>query len=134
MKEGFKNWMLVFSIVIMSGVIFFLIFPKKEIDEESDVLGRTAVDYRYIPYITSISPVAVQVNETFRYEVKISDLDTPDEDIDIYLIGNPSWMYLESNIVLGIPNEEGTYKFTISVSDGVNSTSQVNYVLVEGNE
>jgi hypothetical protein len=40
-------------------------------------------------------------------------------------------MYIEDNRVLGVPTEVGTYKFVVSVSDGVNSTSQINYVLVE---
>jgi hypothetical protein len=40
-------------------------------------------------------------------------------------------MYIEDSKVLGVPMEVGTYKYVVSVSDGVNSTSQVNYILVE---
>jgi hypothetical protein len=44
------------------------------------------------------------------------------------------WMYLDKNVVRGVPNVVGTYKFVVSVSDGVNSTSQINYIVVEDNE
>jgi hypothetical protein len=68
--------------------------------------------------------------ELFQYFVEVSDLNTDIEGIDIYLIEKPQWMYIEGNEVRGLPLEEGTYKYVINVSDGKNSTTQVNYVLV----
>jgi hypothetical protein len=43
-------------------------------------------------------------------------------------------MYLDGDKVTGIPTLSGTYKFVISAFDGSNSTSQINYILVEENE
>jgi hypothetical protein len=43
-------------------------------------------------------------------------------------------MYLDGNIVEGVPFDQGTYKYVVTVTDGVNSTTQVNYILVQSNE
>jgi hypothetical protein len=133
MREGFKNWILLFTIVIITGVIVYFVFDKKGSDEE-EVLGTTKVNYKYAPYITSLPPIAIKIGEEFEYDIVVSDLDTPDDQIDLYLTEKPIWMYLDGDKVTGIPTLSGTYKFVISAFDGSNSTSQINYILVEENE
>jgi hypothetical protein len=124
---------LVFSIIIVVGIITYFALPNRKSDEEQ-ILGIQKVEYKYIPYITSIPPISVKVGETFEYRVEVSDLDTPDDQIAVYLNEKPVWMYIEESNVKGEPTAPGTYKFVITVSDGENSTSQVNYILVEENE
>jgi len=132
MKEGLKNWLVVFSIVIVSAlIIHFAWFNKHNGTENSEVLGVQETNYKYSPYITSISPLSIYVGEVFEYDIEVSDLDTPKESISYNLIEKPDWMYIEGNRIYGRSSEAGTYKFVVSVSDGVNSTSQINYVLVE---
>jgi hypothetical protein len=134
MREAIQNWLIVLGIIIMSGIIIYFVVPRNEIYDDREVLGEQSVNLRNIPYITSVSPISVEIGESFEYEVAVSDLDTETEQIQIYLTEKPMWMYLNDNIVKGIPTEVGTYKFVISVSDGQNSTSQVNYILVEEDE
>jgi len=130
MGESIKNWLVVFSLIIVIGVLAYFLIPNK-IDEEKNVLGTEDRSYKYAPYIISVAPLAVKVGEEYEYEIKVSDLDNTEDEIEFYLVQKPVWMYIEDNRVLGIPTEVGTYKFVVSISDGINSTSQINYVLVE---
>jgi hypothetical protein len=131
MREGFKNWLLIFSIVSIAGVILYFAVPQKNIDDSKEILGVSKQDYKYAPYIISIPPISVKVQEEFEYDIEVSDLDSSKDQLSYYLTEKPMWMYIEDAKVLGVPMEEGTYKYVVSVSDGVNSTSQVNYILVE---
>jgi hypothetical protein len=133
MREAFENWLLVLSIIVVVGIITYFAFPNRKSDEE-EVLGIEKVEYKYAPYIVSIPPVSVQVGEDFEYRIEVSDLDTPDEQIAIYLDEKPEWIYIDESTLRGEPTASGTYKFVVTVTDGVNSTSQVNYILVEENE
>ena len=135
MKEGLKNWLVVFSIVIVSALIINLVFLNRQNQVESDdVLGVQEVDYKYAPYIISVAPMYVYVEDSFEYNIVVSDLDSNKDDLEYYLIDELDWMYIEGNKVYGIPFEAGTYKYVVKVSDGVNSTSQINYILVEDEE
>jgi hypothetical protein len=98
------------------------------------VLGVNSEDFRNAPYITSVAPSSVTVGEFLKYEVRVSDLDSNDEEISISLEEGPDWMYIQNDTVQGSPSELGTYRYVVKVSDGVNSTSQINYILVEANE
>jgi len=131
MKEGMKNWFLLFTITVLIAILGHFIFPGEVIDEEEDVLGVISIDYRNSPFITSVPPRVIEVGDMFKYEVLISDLDTEIDNVDIYLEESPDWMSLSGDILHGIPFSKGTYKYVITVSDGVNSTTEVNYLLVE---
>jgi hypothetical protein len=133
MREAFENWLLVFSIIVVLGIITFFSLTNRKSDGE-EVLGTQRVEYKYAPYITSIPPISVGVGEDFEYRIEVSDLDTPDDQIAVYLNEKPVWMYIEENTLRGVPTASGTYKYVVTVSDGANSTSQVNYILVEENE
>lgn len=134
MREGFQNWLIVFSIIVVSGIIVYFALPKKQEEENQDVMGVETVDYKYVPYITSIPPISIKVDDNFEYEIKVSDLDSLAEEIEVYLTQKPSWMYIEEDMIKGIPLQADTYKFIVTASDGSNSSSQVNYLLVEENE
>jgi hypothetical protein len=131
MREGFKNWLLIFSIVSVAGIILYFAVPQKTIDDTKEILGVSKQDYKYAPYIVSVAPVSTKVQEEFEYEIQVSDLDSSKDRLSYYLTEKPMWMYIEEEKILGVPMEVGTYKYVVSVSDGVNSTSQVNYILVE---
>jgi hypothetical protein len=133
MKEVFENWLIVFAIIVVSGVIFYFALPNNR-NQEQEVLGVNSEDFRNAPYITSVAPSSVTVGEFLKYEVRVSDLDSNDEEISISLEEGPDWMYIQNDTVQGSPSELGTYRYVVKVSDGVNSTSQINYILVEANE
>jgi hypothetical protein len=130
MRESIKNWLVVFSLIIVVGVLAYFLVPRK-VDEDESVLGVEDRSYKYAPYIISVAPLSVNIEEEYEYEIEVSDLDNSEDEIEFYLVQKPMWMYIEDNKVLGVPTEVGTYKFVVSVSDGINSTSQINYVLVE---
>ena len=131
MREGMKNWFLLFTITVVIAILGNFIFPRNVSDEEEEVLGVTNIDYRNSPFITSVPPRVIEVGDMFNYEVVISDLDTDFSDVGIYLDEGPDWMSLTGNLLCGIPFSQGTYKYVITVSDGVNSSTEVNYLLVE---
>jgi hypothetical protein len=117
--------------VSVAGVILYFAVPQKSIDDSKEILGVSKQDYKYAPYIISVPPISVKVQEEFEYDIEVSDLDSSKDQLAYYLTEKPMWMYIEDAKVLGVPMEMGTYKYVVSVSDGVNSTSQVNYILVE---
>jgi hypothetical protein len=134
MREGIKNWLLVFSIIVVSGIIVYFAIPREEVDKTEEVLGTKEMDLKYAPYITSVSPVSIDIGENLEYQIEISDLDTPEELVEVFLTEKPMWMYLDDKTVRGVSYDEGTYKFVVSASDGFNSTSQINYILVEAGD
>ena len=134
MKEGLKNWLVVFALVIVSALMVQLIFFNEKEDRNDEVLGIQEEDYKYAPYITSVAPVSVYINNNFEYDIVVSDLDSNIDNLEFSLTDSPNWMYIESNRVYGVPFEAGTYKYVVKVSDGINSTSQINYILVENEE
>ncbi len=136
MRRRIGIWAITMCVITVCGVVGSILFSKYGKDESTQaVLGtNVVVDGKYYPHITSIPHVSVNVGEWFEYMVELSDLDTDIEAISIYLTEKPQWMYIEENIVRGVPLEEGTYKYVLTVSDGVNSTSSINYVLVQGDE
>lgn len=134
MGEFIKNWAIVFSIIVVLGIIGYFALPKRNIQKGEEVLGVRDIDYRNSPYITSVPQISVGVGEAFEYEVEFSDLDSDDNEITLSLTEKPSWMDINNNYIFGISFEPGTYKYVVSISDGENSTSQVNYVLVQQNE
>lgn len=135
MKEGLKNWLVIFALVIVSALIIDFAFLNKQSKvNDNDVLGIQDVDYKYVPYIISVAPAYISVGENFEYNIVVSDLDSDKNDLQYFLTDKPDWMYIDSDRVYGIPFEAGTYKYVIKVSDGVNSTTQINYILVENEE
>jgi hypothetical protein len=133
MREGFQNWIIVFSIIVVSGIILYFALPKENYPDSEGVMGVESVDYRNVPYITSVAPVSIEVGEKLEYIVEFSDLDSSQDEIKIYLTESPMWMYIEDDRIKGVPVVEGTYKYIVTVSDGINSSSQINYILVEDN-
>lgn len=135
MRKRSRVWVLVILLIITVGFSINFLVPKNDNSKDvENVLGNTTVNYKNVPYISSIAPNSLYIGELFRYFVEISDLDTNIENISIFLTEKPQWMYIEGNEIRGVPLESGTYKFVVTVSDGVYSSSQVNYVLVQEHE
>ena len=130
MNKSFQNWLIIFGIIVVSGIIFYFALPKRDNDVD-DVMGVKSESLRNAPYITSIAPLSLSIGEYLEYEIRVSDLDSTEDEIVYILEEAPDWMYISNGIVLGSPSESGTYKFVVSVSDGQNSTSQINYIVVE---
>ena len=132
MRKRIRIWVLVVSLITLMGLtINFLIPSRNEISDEQSVLGNKHIDYNGVPYITSIPPQYIYLGELFKYTVNVSDIDTDADDISIFLTEKPIWMYIDGNVIRGLPSEIGTYKYVITVSDGEKSSSSVNYLLVE---
>lgn len=129
MKKYIGIWIGVVLVLNVLALTFFY-FTSKEENLEEEVLGNESVNFKDVPYISSVPIQSVYEGEKFKYLVEVSDLDTPIEDVDIFLNEKPSWMYIEGNMVQGVAYPVGTYKYVVTASDGINSSSQVNYLLV----
>jgi hypothetical protein len=120
---------------ITAGILTIFSNKEKETYQTNNVLGITSVESA--PYITSVSPVNAYVGEKYIYNVRFSDKDTSSENIYMVLVGgSPDWLSLTGSTVSGTPpvGSEGSYKFSIRISDGANSSVQDNYILVQDNE
>ncbi len=122
-------------VVFLLGVIVTNVIlnrSKKEVvlgvQEKQEVNQLTG-----IPYIISIAPIQLVQGEEYEYIVRVVDLDSKSNEISIEIESGPSWLEVEGNVVKGtVPeNASGVYDFTLKVSDGINSSSQKNYILVE---
>jgi hypothetical protein len=63
----------------------------------------------------------------------VVDTDTDVENLGLEYVSGPDWLELEDMILRGIPPQgsSGTYKIVLRVSDGYNSSTQEEYILVE---
>lgn len=122
-----------FVVVLAISAFVFNEYGKKvkQVYQNDNVLGVNVVEST--PYITSTAPTEAYVGELYLYTVRFSDKDTGSEGIHISLVSGPTWITVVGSKVFGIPPEgsEGPYKFTIQISDGVNYSTQDNYILVQ---
>lgn len=89
----------------------------------------------FAPYISNMPPNVVSVGEEYIFIPKIVAEDIT--LVSITMEEGPAWLHIdESNIVRGIPSEEdvGVGKMVLKVSDGYNSSTLVEYLLVKENE
>lgn len=124
--------LIIFFLAIFVGSLIVLKVRDNALKAQS-VLGE--MDMSVIPYIVSVPPVTAIEGEEYTYEVKFSDRDSKASDISISLVDSPNWMNVSGMIISGIPpvGSSGQYKFTVKITDGVNSSIQENYILVQSN-
>jgi len=119
------------SLIFVFSIVFIFVNKRKEVLEEENVKGE--VDIVGVPYIVNTAPVSAYIGEEYLFLINISDSDSDFEDLDISLLEGPSWLFLEDNSLVGTPSEDdkGTYKVSLKVSDGKNSSTKEGYILVE---
>jgi hypothetical protein len=133
MGRQIKTWLLLTTLFFILSSVGYFYYRFKD---QMDVLGESTTYYYYngIPYISSVAPEVAYLGEQYVYNIALSDIDTPINELEITLLESPDWLHLNENKVVGIPTTTGTYKFVLEVSDGVNSSKQINFVLVSENE
>jgi hypothetical protein len=122
-------------ILVTVGIVFSVLNSRKALQNENDVvMGQS--DISGVPYITSLPPVVGYIGVEYTYDIKYSDSDSKGEDIQVSLENAPSWLSVEGLHISGIPpvGSNGQYKFNVKISDGVNSSVQENYILIQDNE
>jgi len=122
-------------ILVTVGIVFSIINNNKAKQEKNDVvMGQS--DISGVPYIISLPPVVAYVGIEYVYDVKYSDSDSKVGDIKVTLENAPAWLSIEGLRIFGIPTvgNIGQSKFNVRISDGVNSSIQENYILVQENE
>lgn len=121
-------------ILVTVGIVFSVINNNKTKNEKNDVvMGQS--DISGVPYITSVPPLVGYIGTEYVYDVKYSDSDSKAEEVSVTLENAPSWLSVEDLHIFGIPpvGSVGQYKFNVKISDGVNSSIQENYILVQVN-
>jgi hypothetical protein len=103
--------------------------PEEDISE--NVLG--ARKPTGVPYIINLPPLVVREGEVYEYRVRVLDSDTENENIDLEYVEGPEWLELEGFVLKGVApsGSRGTYKIVLTVSDGYNTSTKEDYILVE---
>ena len=124
----------------LSFGIVFAVLNNKEREEEEGVLGTSneesilegAKSTYGVPYIVSTPSLEIEEGQIYEYYPRIEDADTDASALQMELVEGPDWLVVSGMQVIGnVPYEsEGTFQYTIRVSDGENTTSQKNYILV----
>lgn len=112
-------------ITIVSSVYMFL-------ESRGNVKGvqNTVRRERIIPKIVNVIPKSVRAGEEYMFKPVVSGEEGVNYTVEI--LDGPSWLSLDSDgYIRGISEEEGTYRLEITVSDGFNSSSVVEYLIVE---
>ncbi|NMC08877.1 hypothetical protein GYA44_00920 [Candidatus Microgenomates bacterium] len=119
------------SLIFISSLVFLFLQKEKENAVEEDIKGE--VDIVGVPYITNSMPISAPVNEEYLFVVKMVDSNTDVNDLVLSLEKGPSWLSLDENVLSGTPleSDKGTYKVSLRVSDGTNSSTKDGYILVE---
>jgi len=123
----------VFIILIAFSTLSYIHFYQTDAGEETqeDVLGVRNITG--VPYIISLPPIVAVQGELYQYRVRVTDRDTDLENLTLEYVSGPEWLELEGQVLEGIAPEEsvGSYKIVLRVSDGYNSSTQEEYILVE---
>lgn len=136
MNEG-RKFKIIFSLIFVILITVFALvntFLKKEDfsnTQNYEVKGQT--DTSGFPYIITLPPVVGYEGILYEYYVKSVDSNTDVEDLFVEYLDGPSWLSMEENVLRGVPplGSSGSYKIVLRVSDGYNTSSQENYILIE---
>jgi hypothetical protein len=121
----------VFSVATATSVYVVYYRGDKEEDLSENILGvRNPTG---VPYIINLPPLVVREGEIYEYRVRVVDSDTEIEDLELEYVEGPEWLALEGFVLKGVaPNgSKGTYKIVLTVSDGYNTSTKEDYILVE---
>jgi hypothetical protein len=124
---------LFFVFSVASGVSLYVVrsqgAPEEDISE--NVLGERKPTG--VPYIINLPPLVVREGEVYEYRVRVLDSDTENENIDLEYVEGPEWLELEGFVLKGVApsGSRGTYKIVLKVSDGYNTSTKEDYILVE---
>lgn len=120
-------------LVSVSAVVYIYSRGKRnaEKDYSEDVMGEEIVSG--VPYIVTLPPLATYEGDVYEYSIRVVDSDTKQEDLTLEYLEGPSWLELKDTVLSGtVPlGSSGTYKIILRVSDGYNTSSQENYILIE---
>jgi hypothetical protein len=124
---------LFFVFLVASATSVYVLYSKGDMEEDisENVLGvRNSMG---VPYITNLPPLVVREGEIYEYRIKISDSDTDLKDLELKYVEGPEWLGLEGLVLKGfVPSgSKGSYKIVLTVSDGYNTSTKEEYILVE---
>lgn len=117
------------ALAVSIYVVYFQEGTEEDISE--NVLGvRNPTG---VPYIINLPPLVIREGEVYEYRVRVLDSDTEMEDLELVYAEGPEWLALEGFVLKGVaPNgSKGTYKIVLTVSDGYNTSTKEDYILVE---
>jgi hypothetical protein len=129
-KVLFSVFFLLLIVALTFGYLRF--FPQEgQKDLQEDILG--VYSDTGVPYIISLPPITAIQGEVYEYYVGVVDRDTDTEDLSLEYVVGPEWLELEDMVLRGLVPEgsSGSYKIVLRVSDGYNSSTQEEYILVE---
>lgn len=109
-------------IVITSSVYIFL-------RDTQGVMGVNIKKDRTVPYMANLPPKVVSVGDEYIFVPKVVS-DYPDIT-KVILEQKPDWLYIDNEgVVRGFPYSDGSFKVVFKVTDGYNSSSYIEYILV----
>ena len=122
-----------FVMLIASFTVLYLNFYNNEVEEdlENEVMGVHSLTG--VPYIISLPPIVAIEGQLYEYYVSVVDRDTELENLNLEYVSGPGWLELEDTVLRGVAPDgsSGSYKIVLRVSDGYNSSTQEEYILVE---
>jgi len=125
---------LFFVFSVACAVSIYVVYYEEDTEDVSgNVLGvRNPTG---VPYIINLPPLVVREGEMYEYMVRALDSDTEMEDLKLEYVEGPEWLELEGFVLKGVApsGSSGTYKIVLRVSDGYNSSTKEDYILVEKN-
>jgi hypothetical protein len=133
-SRKFKVLLGVIFVILVTFLTFGYVYVYNDgvqEDVEEDVLGMYAVTS--VPYIISLPPIVVQEGELYEYYVEVVHNEVGVEGLSLEYVDGPEWLYLDDMVLRGFAPEgsSGSYKIVLRVSDGYNSSTQEDYILVE---
>lgn len=124
---------LFFVFSIASAVSVYVVHYQESMEEDisENVLGVRSPTG--VPYIINLPPLVVREGEVYEYRVRVLDSDTEIENLELEYVEGPKWLDLEGFVLKGVApsGSKGTYKIVLKVSDGYNSSTKEDYILVE---
>lgn len=140
MEQSRKTKILMSVFLVLFLLSFSVVYVFLDKKTEGETLGvkeeivEEIVEPTAIPRILSLAPMTAVGGELYEYFPRVMDNDTDEEELVLDLVEAPEWLNLTSDgVVRGLVPEESigeSFSFVLKVSDGYNSSSQENFVLV----
>lgn len=130
----FKFFLFLFFVFsVASAVSVYVVHDKEGMGEDlsENVLGvRNPTG---VPYIINLPPLVVREGEVYEYRARVVDSDTEIGNLELEYVEGPEWLDLEGLVLKGVApsGSKGTYKIVLTVSDGYNTSTKEDYILVE---
>ncbi len=129
-NEPLKLFAIMFVLILSLGIggsIFLRSYSEKKYPERFDEPSQESMYDKSFPQIVNIPSRSILVDDDFSFAPRLSPADN---SVKLELIDSPEWLFLEDDVIYGVPKEVGTVSFVLRVEKGGRYVDQEFFLVV----